>query len=138
MIQLAWKARIEAHPQYKDLCLIRLAALQAAEDHWRVSWINNLSPLVGCCGRVSRVVVAVCGGVIVTGPTQGTRHFWNRLPDGTCVDLTSCQFGGDGFTPLRRGRLVRLPPGSLAPIDSLAFTRHMIDALADMPIGAKP
>lgn len=28
------------------------------------------------------------------------------MSDGKEVDLTSCQFGGDGFTPLKKGRKV--------------------------------
>jgi len=65
------------------------------------------SPLAGHCSIVALMVRGMFGGVIVTGLVDETRHYWNRLPDGREVDLTSCQFGGDGVTPLKRGRKVR-------------------------------
>lgn len=59
------------------------------------------------CGAVSSAVQLIVGGEIVTGKINGTTHYWNRLSNGEEVDLTSCQFGGDGFSPLKRGRLVK-------------------------------
>jgi len=65
------------------------------------------SPLQGHCGAVASMIHGMFGGEIVTGRVNDEPHYWNRLPDGSEVDLTSCQFGGDGFTPLRKGRKVK-------------------------------
>jgi len=54
----------------------------------------------GHCFAVAYVVQHYFGGNIVSGIVNDERHGWNQLPDGTFVDLTSCQFGGDGFSPL--------------------------------------
>lgn len=65
------------------------------------------SPLYLHCAAVASTVYAVFGGDIVSGRVKNVVHFWNRLPDGREVDLTSCQFGGDGFTPFKKGRKVK-------------------------------
>jgi len=71
------------------------------------------SPLDGHCGAVSCMVQGVFGGDIVTGRVKGVTHYWNRLDDGSEVDLTSCQFGGDGYTPLKKGRKVKPRTGPI-------------------------
>ena len=65
------------------------------------------SLLDGHCGVVSYLIYKLFGGCIVTGKIDGSKHYWNRLPDGREVDLTSCQFGGDGINPLKKGRKVK-------------------------------
>jgi hypothetical protein len=50
------------------------------------------------------VVQSRLGGEIVEGRVGKERHMWNRLPDGVEVDLTSDQYGGDGFTPVASPR----------------------------------
>jgi hypothetical protein len=42
------------------------------------------------------------------GSRQGA-HYWNRLPDGTEIDLTREQFGRDEL--VQEPRTVRRPPG---------------------------
>ena len=64
------------------------------------------SPLHNHCGAVSYTVRNLVGGVIVSGVVVGVTHYWNRLPDGSELDFTSDQFGGDGLNPLQRGRVV--------------------------------
>jgi hypothetical protein len=64
------------------------------------------SPLEMHCGHAAVMLRGLFGGEIVKGLVGGVRHFWNRLPDGREVDLTSCQFGGDGLRPMKRGRRV--------------------------------
>jgi len=59
-----------------------------------------VSGMDGHCFAVAYVVQHYFGGDIVSGRINNERHAWNKLPDGSYVDLTSCQFGGDGFTPL--------------------------------------
>ena len=55
------------------------------------------------CGAVAWVIKQQYGGVLLGGKIDGISHIWNQLPDGTEIDLTSCQFGGDGYTPLTKG-----------------------------------
>lgn len=73
------------------------------------------SPLLGHCGAVATAIQAAMGGVVVTGRVNNEPHYWNRLPDGKEVDLTSCQYGGDGFTPFKKGRKVRDRKGLVHP-----------------------
>lgn len=86
------------------------------------------TPLTGHCAAVAYMVQASFGGDIVTGRITNriknhywnkVTHYWNRLPDGTEIDLTSCQFGGDGLTPFKKGRKVKR--GDLVPIRFLLF-----------------
>lgn len=71
---------------------------------------EKLSPLDGHCAVVSHLIWKLYGGDIVTGRIDGVPHYWNRLPDNKEIDLTSCQFGGDGFAPLKKGRKVKRNP----------------------------
>lgn len=64
--------------------------------------------LSGHCGAAAHLVQKRYGGDLVTGKVGADRHIWNRLPDGTEVDLTGSQYGGDGFHPVTKGKA--LPP----------------------------
>ena len=78
------------------------------------------STLSGCCVHVALIVQSMCGGELLRGWSEdGNQHFWNRLPDGTEVDLTSSQFGGDGFAPLFIGEVFEKPDP--IPLDHLFF-----------------
>ena len=57
------------------------------------------------CGAVSHVVQRRYGGRVLSGRVRGEPHLWNRLPDGTEVDLSGSQYGGDGWHPLVKGRV---------------------------------
>jgi hypothetical protein len=63
------------------------------------------------------MIAGTMGGKIVAGTVNGEPHYWNRLPCGTEVDLTSCQYGGDGFTPLAHAKIkrVRSKPKRIVP-----------------------
>jgi hypothetical protein len=94
-----------------EFIIIRNAMLRAAcaetscrPERYRKKKVK--SPLYLHCAAAAIVVQAVFGGDIVTGRVKGSSHYWNRLPDGKEVDFTSCQFGGDGFTPFKKGRKV--------------------------------
>lgn len=52
----------------------------------------------GQCYVTARVVKEICGGDIVKN--GNVKHYWNRLPDGMEIDLTSDQFDGDGIYPV--------------------------------------
>ena len=63
-------------------------------------WPKNKSK--GQCYITALVVQDFFGGQIVRwkGPDGLGSHYWNILPDGKQVDLTSDQYGGDGFDPI--------------------------------------
>ena len=87
------------------------------------------SPLEGHCAAVAYMVQGMFGGEIVTGRVTGITHYWNRLPDGKEVDLTSCQFGGDGYTPFKKGRKVKR--GELIPLRFLLFASQVYEVLKE-------
>ena len=58
------------------------------------------NPLWGHCAVVALIVQDYFGGDLLRASLKGTpwfpqnvSHYWNRLPDGTKVDLTEDQFG---------------------------------------------
>lgn len=77
------------------------------------------------CGAVATVLRGILGGDIVTGKINGITHYWNRLPNNQEVDLTSCQFGGDGFTPLKKGRRVHRKDGETANVKFILFAERV-------------
>jgi len=98
-----------ARPLRAELQRLRAAALQvAAEDTafspsaYAAALADGSSRMTGHCNAMAYVVQSHLGGDIVEGKIDKERHMWNRLPQGVEVDLTSDQFGGDGFTPLAR------------------------------------
>jgi hypothetical protein len=97
---------------HQQLSSIRAAAIQVAEPEtscWPKQYAKLKrqgklpSPLWNHCAPMAHMVRGCFGGEILEGMVNEIHHFWNRLPDGTEVDLTSCQFGGDGFTPMTQG-----------------------------------
>jgi hypothetical protein len=88
---------------------LRKVCIEAAseETSWGV-YLHNRSPLFGHCLAVSWLVRGRFGGDVLHGVLRESKgHFWNRLPDGTQVDLTSDQFpGGDGWNPHPKVRAV--------------------------------
>lgn len=86
------------------------------------------SPLWNHCTAVAFVIRGLFGGDYVSGKVKDEPHFWNRLPDGTELDMTSCQYGGDGFKPLRKGRKVRNDE-SRAPMHAIEFGLKVRDVL---------
>lgn len=69
----------------------------------------------GQCGSTALVVNDLCGGELIVaevhwpdGSRQGV-HYWNRLPDGSEVDLTRGQFV-DGEV-IRAGQVLMRPLG---------------------------
>jgi len=63
-------------------------------------------------------------GDLLCGFVGEERHYWNRLPNGQEVDLTSDQFGGDGCTPLIAGAPVDVP--SPISLTALLFAQHVL------------
>ena len=55
--------------------------------HW-----SAINPAWGQCAVTALVIQDMFGGELQRCVFQGMTHYWNRLPDGTNVDLTVCQF----------------------------------------------
>ncbi len=56
------------------------------------------NPAWGQCAVTALVVQDDLGGQLLRASTPSGSHYWNLLPDGTEVDLTREQFGGN-FEP---------------------------------------
>lgn len=71
------------------------AETSATPDHWKE---NN--PTLGHCAVVALIIQDMYGGELLRASLErtefeyGRSHYWNRLPDGTEVDLTEAQFEG--------------------------------------------
>ncbi|MBS1722618.1 MAG: hypothetical protein JSS66_06365 [Armatimonadetes bacterium] len=93
----------------QELIALRTTMERAASVDTAYDGVYNpgRGALHGHCGAVAHVVQLKYGGELVGATVMGERHIWNRLPDGKEYDLTSAQFGGDGLTPVCRGRLLK-------------------------------
>jgi len=62
----------------------------------------------GQCYVTALLVQDLLDGEILTGktpiPLGEETHYWNLLPNGDELDLTSDQYHGDGFNPIIKGR----------------------------------
>ena len=87
---------------------LRAAMVQAASEDtaYGQGYRDRRDPLALHCGPVSYVVQRKYGGDILSGKAGNEPHLWNRLPDGTEVDLSGSQYGGDGWGPVTKGRVV--------------------------------
>lgn len=92
-----------AVPSDMELAAFR-AACAAVAGPDATAWPGRYNPIWGGplhnhCLAVACAVQARWGGQIVNGRVGGDAcsHWWNLLPDGRTVDLTSEQFGGDGL-----------------------------------------
>ena len=76
----------------------------------------QLSPLEGHCAIISFVVHKLFNANIVHGKVMSIQHYWNRLPNGKEIDLTSCQFrGGNGWNPLKKGTIYKVNKSLITP-----------------------
>jgi len=80
---------------------MRNVTRRALADAIRRSWSGDTSaeatwvadrPSEGQCAVTALVVQDYLGGDLVRAIVEGVSHYWNRLPDGTTVDLTRDQF----------------------------------------------
>lgn len=61
----------------------------ADPDRW-----NSSNPAWGQCAVTALVVQDILGGQLLRCQGPSGSHYWNRLPDGTELDLTRDQFRG--------------------------------------------
>jgi hypothetical protein len=78
------------------------------QEEWRPD-----NPARDQCGVTALVVQDLLGGELMlgevhVGPAMVGNHYWNRLPDGTEVDLTADQFHPD--ESVTAGRVQHRPP----------------------------
>lgn len=76
------------------------AADTSADDNWTPE-----RPLKGQCAVTALVVQDYLDGELLRTTVDGVSHYWNRLADGTEIDLTRDQF--DAWNPaeiVKRGR----------------------------------
>jgi len=85
---------------------------ETCDPHDLANWHRD-NPARGQCGTTALVVHELLGGDLMLAEvyehgTQTGHHYWNRLPDGSEVDLTREQFH-PGET-IGVGRVVQVPP----------------------------
>lgn len=68
-----------------------IRAAWSAETSLAEDW-SPMHPSVGQCAVTALVVQDFFGGDLLQSVVQGVSHYWNRLPDGTELDLTRDQF----------------------------------------------
>lgn len=86
--------------QLKKLRPILAKAASVATCYDAAAYARQSDPLHGHCYVTALLVRQRFGGALVKGTVDGVSHYWNLLPNGKQVDLTSSQFGGDGWNPL--------------------------------------
>ncbi len=87
----------------KDLEILRKVLEQNWDDKTSFDKISDFwgePKSVGQCYVTARVLNFRYGWALLRYKREGWNHYWNRLPDGTEVDLTSDQCGGDGIYPV--------------------------------------
>jgi len=77
-------------------------------SYYDKSWFEQkeveVTKSCGQCYVTALLVQDLLGGDVITGKVNGESHYWNRLPDGIELDLTSDQYGGDGYNTVTTGR----------------------------------
>lgn len=82
---------------------MRTTNIGSLEAALRESWSRSTSadsprwspnnPAWGQCAVTALLVQDLLGGELLRGVVDGVSHYFNRLPDGSLVDLTREQFG---------------------------------------------
>lgn len=74
----------------------------------------------GQCYITARTLSYVFGWELLILKNPDYNHYWNKLPDGTEIDFTSDQMGGDGFKPIPE-ILGKGKPRKFKPIDNCKY-----------------
>jgi DNA (cytosine-5)-methyltransferase 1 len=93
---------------------------------------KDICKLTGHCNAAAYIVQKKYGGELLSAKVQGETHVWNRLPDGTQVDLTGSQYGGDGFHPVSEAGKV-VPPRATVNPRFKKFEAEVLKAAAVSP-----
>jgi len=86
------------------VAMLTAASAETAYDPGQYEQDKETSRLSGHCAAAAHVIQQKFGGDIIAGRVDKVPHYWNLLPDGSEVDLTSDQFGGNGIDPITTGR----------------------------------
>jgi hypothetical protein len=111
-------------------------ALDTCDPHDRELWHAG-NPARGHCGVTALVVAEVLGGDLLLAPAYAGGaergvHWWNRLPEGTDLDLTADQFGPD--EAVGDPRIVPVPTRPLARCRTQYETfRHRVLSSLGLP-----
>ena len=106
----------------------------AAKELFKLAWCRETArvdlqpvwdaktPSRGQCDATALVIEGICGGEILVANVVGYgNHYYNRLPDGTEIDLTADQFpamvGIPKGAPIKSDRLLKSRDRSLAEIE---------------------
>lgn len=76
--------------------MIDTALIEALQESWGTETgvtFDPDNPSKNQCAVTALVVQDFYGGQLLRGHIDNIPHYWNRLPDGTSVDLTRQQFG---------------------------------------------
>lgn len=80
-----------------DSVIIPAVTVQSIRDSWSKEttaysgWSSEL-PEAGQCAVTALLVQDIFGGVLMRAVVNGESHYWNKLDDGTEIDLTRAQF----------------------------------------------
>lgn len=80
-----------ADPNGNDLEIALRDSWSAATSAEPESW-NPANPAKGQCAVSALIIQDHLGGQLVRAETAKGSHYWNRLPDGTEIDITRDQF----------------------------------------------
>lgn len=73
------------------------ATVQSIRDSWSkettayAGWSSEL-PEAGQCAVTALLVQDIVGGVLMRAVVNGESHYWNKMDNGTEIDLTRAQF----------------------------------------------
>jgi hypothetical protein len=116
---------VSSEARVRELARLRAACVDVA----RLLDPDRDPPLAGWCVEVALAVRGIFGGTVREAPIpDAAMHYWNRLPDGTEVDLTSDQIGGDGFRPVLTDSHEAWVPTPV-PLPALLFAQSVLEAL---------
>jgi len=88
---------------YLEILLHHSWCAETAMGEW-----SKDNPSLNQCAVTSLIVQDYFGGDLLRCKTiTGTSHYWNRLPDGSEVDLTSDQFNFIEDKPIKEDTVVR-------------------------------
>lgn len=86
-----------------EKCLLQSWSAETAQGEWTPE-----CPSLNQCAITALVVQDYFGGDLLRCKmTNGNSHYWNRLPDGTEVDLTEDQFNFIEAKPLKDDFVIR-------------------------------
>lgn len=97
---------MDANALYQNLSVMvggNKMIMKELREILELCWENGESK--GQCYVTALIVQDFYGGKILRFKTSKMKesHYWNVLPDGTGIDLTSDQYGGDGINPIFSG-----------------------------------